>query len=1239
MTDQTSRKLSTRPASAARFANPRSNLVALITCLAVLLAATTSFAASGTWTNASGGTWSDTANWSSGTVADGAGNTADFNTLDPTAITTVTLDSARTLGTLLFGDTDTNTTPAGWVLNNGGVAGNTLNATNITVNSIFTTTTATIFNSTNDAIISAVVTGSGFTKSGAGTLTLQGANTMGPIRVDQGLIGIGSASCLGSQKVVYNGGGVIANAGFTITTTNEVLTTGHVYAPAANYDNFNGRWSGAGTMYIHNTSSRLTLGGTSGSTALLQSFTGTIDMADSAGGLLRIGMGSGSLYDCSAITFNLSTNGYLAPRIQAANGTFRIGSLSGGSNSRCASSENSGGLPTNLEVGGLNTSTLFEGRFMDYTGGRTGNLRKVGSGTLTLAHNGHTYSGTTTINQGALALTNTAALNSTPSITVAAGAIFDVSGLLAAWSPGTTQVLAGVGAVVGNVSAVNGIISPGVSGLGTLTFSNNLAMSGLSVTTNIFQITGSGTNDTIYVGGDLSLSDTIVVQLVPTGPSIPNGTNVLYKWVGTLTGDTNNLALVYPAQPGNVELQTDLGAKEIRLVVTGVAGPANLTWKGDGAANNWDLTTTNWLDGVTSSLFKNGDTATFNDSGSNNVPVNLATDVNPAGVLVNAAADYTFSSTGAFGIIGTSSLVKSNAGKLTVINNNSYSGGTIVAGGVVQVGDGVSSSGSLGSGSVTNNSTLIFNRPDDFTGNALAGSGSVIQIGAGTVSLNAANNHAGGTVASNGTVAVGNNSALGTGLATLAGGTLSFPAARTIVNPVHVASSSTLTFGTTGNSAVLLNSNLTGQAGTTLTVTPPGGSSANTRLRLGSGITNSFTYDGNIDLNGLFTFADYNSGGTHQFNGVISGAGILGRRSTTAGIAGTTILTGDNTYSGGTVHADGAIGLGLDSTGSPTVASGPLGTGALVFDETAVAPKRVFAYGGAHTVGNAINWPVAAAQDFVIEGTNKLTLAGDMNLNALTRTISTSNTADTVLSGVLSNGGLTKTGPGVLLLEGINTYSADTTVTGGTLGGTGTIAGAVIVQAGGNLAPGASIGILTVNGNLTLNGTFTAEVNSGASTNCDRVTGIATVNYGGALVISNLGPTLTASDTFQLFSATTYGAGSFAGITPTQPATGLYWDTSTLTNDGTLRITATPPVNPNPTNIISSVSGGNLTLSWPSDHLGWTLQTQTNSRSVGLVPATNAWFDVTGSTSVTNVVIPLNSTDPTVFYRLRLFLP
>lgn len=69
------------------------------------------------------------------------------------------------------------------------------------------------------------------------------------------------------------------------------------------------------------------------------------------------------------------------------------------------------------------------------------------------------------------------------------------------------------------------------------------------------------------------------------------------------------------------------------------------------------------------------------------------------------------------------------------------------------------------------------------------------------------------------------------------------------------------------------------------------------------------------------------------------------------------------------------------------------------------------------------------------------------------------------------------------------------------------------------------------------------------------------------------------------------------------------------------------------TNITVSVSGGNLLLSWPADHTGWTLQVQTNSLSGGL--GTN-WVDVPGSTLTNAVSIPISTANGAVFYRLKL---
>ncbi|BCX46790.1 hypothetical protein HAHE_06980 [Haloferula helveola] len=63
---------------------------------------------------------------------------------------------------------------------------------------------------------------------------------------------------------------------------------------------------------------------------------------------------------------------------------------------------------------------------------------------------------------------------------------------------------------------------------------------------------------------------------------------------------------------------------------------------------------------------------------------------------------------------------------------------------------------------------------------------------------------------------------------------------------------------------------------------------------------------------------------------------------------------------------------------------------------------------------------------------------------------------------------LIKDGPGTWLLEGTNTYTGDTLVNDGVLGGSGSVTSNVIVAADASLAPGSSAGTLTIDGNLDL---------------------------------------------------------------------------------------------------------------------------------------------------------------------------
>jgi autotransporter-associated beta strand protein len=197
-------------------------------------------------------------------------------------------------------------------------------------------------------------------------------------------------------------------------------------------------------------------------------------------------------------------------------------------------------------------------------------------------------------------------------------------------------------------------------------------------------------------------------------------------------------------------------------------------------------------------------------------------------------------------------------------------------------------------------------------------------------------------------------------------------------------------------------------------------------------------------------------------------------------------------------------------------------------------------------------------------------------------------------------------------------------VSGGRLGGHGTILGPVTIQSGGTLAPGnGSIGRLTVSNNLTFQpGSFGyLRLDKSAGTN-DQLQGISLLTLGGSLTVTNVAGTLAAGDAFQLLGANTI-LSNFASVTlPTLPS-GLAWE-DRLNADGSLRV-----VNLAPVALAGSVTLTNtLVLTWPGTV--WQLQSQTNDISQGLG---SNWFDCPSSTSP--VVVPLGGTTNSVFYRLR----
>ena len=103
-------------------------------------------------------------------------------------------------------------------------------------------------------------------------------------------------------------------------------------------------------------------------------------------------------------------------------------------------------------------------------------------------------------------------------------------------------------------------------------------------------------------------------------------------------------------------------------------------------------------------------------------------------------------------------------------------------------------------------------------------------------------------------------------------------------------------------------------------------------------------------------------------------------------------------------------------------------------------------------------------------------------------------------------------------------------------------------------------------------------------------------------------------------------SGNFATVADT---TGTGWSFNPATGIATVTALA-PTVNLNPTNIVVSVSGNQLAMGWPADHIGWFLQ----SNSVSLANSED-WFNIPGSDVTNKVIIPIDSLQTNVFYRMK----
>jgi len=726
-----------------------------------------------------------------------------------------------------------------------------------------------------------------------------------------------------------------------------------------------------------------------------------------------------------------------------------------------------------------------------------------------------------------------------------------------------------------------------LSGTGSLTLADGTVMN-----LNYGVLSGNPSAPAIAVAGGFSASGTNVINI--TGSGFLLGQFPLITYTGTSV-PTNTFVLGFVPAGVTAILSNNQANPSLDLVVVTVGNLLN--WHGANADNSvvlpdWDIdTSANWYD-ANLNLLKYmeygghafGDLVAFGDYGYNvdgTNRVNLPGRVVPSSVTIEGTLAHELTGTG--GIDGATSLVMNNFTSCLLGTSNNYAGGTFVNAGTLTINNDYA----LGAAS-----------------GALTMGGGVLQVAGDMATARRATFSAASTVETltgvtgrlqlDATLPGGGAlTKMGNGLLELSGGagTNNIGDLTMSQGSVKVVNGNVRASATQGNTRVDLGANLEIAAGGVLTVA----NGVNAWFPLGdsTGTTNTLTISGTLV--------------------VANNWGIEAPRN------GTAILT----INSGSMSVNDIGGVGLimgDQAGSEF--------GTLNLNGGTLTVNLIRAFNGVNTfyfnggtlrrIGANVNFfPSSAALTTQVR--NGGAIVDTAGLNA---SIAEPLDHSTVVGDNAIDGGLTKIGNGTLNLNAVNTYNGPTIITGGTLGGIGTLAGALTNNA--TLAPGNNgIGTLTVAGNIALNAGSTSvfDVN-GTSLTKDTVVAGAGVVYGGTLSITPAGA-FTVGQQFQLFSgAGATNASNFASVTGS-PGSGMAFS---FTN-GVLSVVPGGPSAP--AHLTNSYSGGVLHLAWPAGE-GWRLQVQTNDLTTGL--STN-WQTLTDG-SVSSADITVSPAEPTVFYRL-----
>ncbi|MEI6715403.1 MAG: autotransporter-associated beta strand repeat-containing protein, partial [Verrucomicrobiota bacterium] len=951
----------------------------------------------------------------------------------------------------------------------------------------------------------------GFTKLGAGMLTLSGSNGFtGVTTVSAGTLVLGSNNALAGGGSLTFGGGTL-QLGTSGATFMNAITSSGVSVIIVDSNTNSGTLSG--NIYANNTGGLtklgagvLTLSGSNGFTGVTTVSAGTLVLGNNnalaGGGSLTFGGG----------TLQLGTSG----------ATFTNAITSSGASVIVVDSN-------------TNNGTLSGSIYTNNTGG----LTKLGAGVVTL-NGSNGFTGITTVSAGTLALGNNNALAGGGSLTFGGGTLqLGTSGATftnAITSSGASVILldsnTNSGTLSGNIYANN---TGGLTkfGAGVLTLSGSNGFTG--VTTINAGTLSLANNNALAGGGSLTFGGG-TLQLGTSGATFTNAITSSGVSVIIVDSNTNSGTLSGNIYANNTGGLTKLGTGVITLSGSnGYTGVTNIN------AGTLSLASNNALAGGGGLRFGGG-TLQFSAGNTNDYAARITNSGSPIVVDTNAQG-VIFA--GNLDVTNSGGLTKLGAGTLTLSGSNGYTGVTTVSGGTLTLGstNALAGGGSLTFGggtlqlgtsgatftnAITNSGTsgiVVDSNTNNGTlsGNIYANNtGGLTKRGAGMVTLTGSNSYTGLTTISAGTLTLGGSSALaGGGSLTFDGGTLQLgTSGATFTNAITSSGASVIVVDSNTNSGTLSGNVYSSNTGGL--------------TKLGAGVvtlsgSNGFTGITTVSA-GTLTLGGSNAlagGGSLTFGGGTLQLGTSGATFTNAiTSSGASVILLDSKMNNGTlsgnIYANNTGGLTKLGAGVITLSgsNGYTGVTSINAGTLSLGSVNALAGGGSLTFGGGtLQFTSSNTTDYATRITNSTTgaIAVDTNSQGVTfaGNLDSSNT-----------GGLTKLGAGTLTLSGSNGYTGVTTVSAGTLalGSSNALAGGGSLTFGGGTLQLGTSGATFTNA-ITGSGASVILVDS-TTNNGTLSGGIDATNTGGLTKLSAGVLTLSGSNGFT--GITTVSAGTLA---------------------------------------------------------------------------------------------------------------